>query len=35
MHLNGTTVCRSHCNVDPVSKLGNLEPHDGREVHEE
>jgi len=25
MHSQGTTVCRSHCNVDPVSKLGNLE----------
>ncbi|WP_448955797.1 amidohydrolase [Labrys neptuniae] len=25
MHSHGTTVCRSHCNVDPVSKLGNLE----------
>ena len=25
MHSKGTTVCRSHCNVDPVSKLGNLE----------
>jgi cytosine/adenosine deaminase-related metal-dependent hydrolase len=25
MHSRGTTVCRSHCNVDPVSKLGNLE----------
>ena len=25
MHKQGTTVCRSHCNVDPVSKLGNLE----------
>src|SRR4029453_13311291 len=25
MHWRGTTVCRSHCNVDPVSKLGNLE----------
>ncbi len=25
MHVKGTTVCRSHCNVDPVSKLGNLE----------
>lgn len=25
MHSQGTTVCRSHCNVDPVSKLANLE----------
>lgn len=25
MHSQGTTVCRNHCNVDPVSKLGNLE----------
>jgi cytosine/adenosine deaminase-related metal-dependent hydrolase len=25
MHSHGTTVCRSHCNIDPVSKLGNLE----------
>ncbi|OCC06873.1 hypothetical protein BA190_01190 [Labrys sp. WJW] len=25
MHSRGTTVCRSHCNIDPVSKLGNLE----------
>ncbi|OCP36185.1 hypothetical protein BC360_25025 [Ensifer sp. LC163] len=25
MHSHGTTVCRTHCNVDPVSKLGNLE----------
>lgn len=25
MHSHGTTICRSHCNVDPVSKLGNLE----------
>lgn len=25
MHSQGTTVCRTHCNVDPVSKLGNLE----------
>ncbi|WP_296737536.1 amidohydrolase [Mesorhizobium sp.] len=25
MHSHGTTVCRSHCNVDPVSRLGNLE----------
>lgn len=25
MHSRGTTVCRSHCNVDPVSKLANLE----------
>lgn len=25
MQSQGTTVCRSHCNVDPVSKLGNLE----------
>src|SRR5262245_43019825 len=25
MHSQGTTICRSHCNVDPVSKLGNLE----------
>lgn len=25
MHARGTTVCRSHCNIDPVSKLGNLE----------
>lgn len=25
MHSQGTTICRTHCNVDPVSKLGNLE----------
>ena len=25
MHSHGTTICRSHCNVDPVSKLSNLE----------
>lgn len=25
MHSRGTTVCRTHCNVDPVSKLANLE----------
>ena len=25
MHSHGTTICRSHCNVDPASKLGNLE----------
>lgn len=25
MHSHGTTVCRSHCNVDPISKLDNLE----------
>ena len=25
MHAQGSTVCRSHCNVDPVSRLGNLE----------
>jgi cytosine/adenosine deaminase-related metal-dependent hydrolase len=25
MHSQGTTICRSHCNVDPVSKLVNLE----------
>jgi cytosine/adenosine deaminase-related metal-dependent hydrolase len=25
MHSHGTTVCRTHCNVDPVSKLDNLE----------
>lgn len=25
MQSHGTTVCRSHCNIDPVSKLGNLE----------
>lgn len=25
MQSRGTTVCRTHCNVDPVSKLANLE----------
>ncbi|WP_439616740.1 amidohydrolase [Shinella sp.] len=25
MHSRGTTICRTHCNVDPVSKLANLE----------
>ncbi|MDN3711464.1 hypothetical protein QWZ10_05910 [Paracoccus cavernae] len=25
MQSRGTTICRTHCNVDPVSKLGNLE----------